>query len=52
MSLAEVPRTFATLVHFWWRHVVFHRPAPAPAAAAPVILPFPRPAVSGGRKAA
>jgi glycosyltransferase involved in cell wall biosynthesis len=52
VSLAEVPRTFATLVHFWWRHVVFHRPTAVPAVEAPVLLPFPRPAVSGGRKAA
>jgi glycosyltransferase involved in cell wall biosynthesis len=52
VSLAEVPRTFATLVQFWWRHVVRAKPAPAPAFAAPVILPFPKPAVAGGRKAA
>jgi dolichol-phosphate mannosyltransferase len=52
VSLAEVPRTFATLVHFWWRHVVRATPVPAPRFVPPVILPFPTPAVSGGRKAA
>ena len=52
VSLAEVPRTFATLIHFWWRHVVLAKPAPIPAIDVPVILPFPRPAVAGGRKAA
>jgi glycosyltransferase involved in cell wall biosynthesis len=52
VSLAEVPRTFATLAHFWWRHVVRAIPIPAPKFVEPVILPFPKPAVSGGRKAA
>lgn len=51
VSLAEVPRTFATLLHFWWRHVVRAKPIPAPKFAAPIILPFPRPTVTG-RKAA
>lgn len=52
VSLAEVPRTFATLVQFWWQHVVRAQPIPAPKFVPPVILPFPRPTVSGGRKAA
>lgn len=52
VSLAEVPRTFATLVHFWWRHVVRAKPAPVPAFPEPVLLPFPRSAVPAGRKAA
>jgi glycosyltransferase involved in cell wall biosynthesis len=51
VSLAEVPRTFATLVQFWWRHVVRATPIPAPKFVSPVILPFPRPTVAG-RKAA
>jgi glycosyltransferase involved in cell wall biosynthesis len=52
VSLAEVPRTFATLMRFWWRFVVFARPTPAPVFAEPVLLPFPRPATAPGRKAA
>src|SRR5436305_961469 len=52
VSLAEVPRTFATLVQFWWRHVVLGKSAAAPAFADAVILPFPRPTVPAGRKAA
>ena len=53
VSLTEVPRTFATLVHFWWQNVVRARPIPAPVFAdEPVILPFPRPTVPTGRKAA
>ena len=53
VSLAEVPRTFATLVHFWWRHVVRVTSTPAPHLAEPaVLLPFPRPGVPAGRKAA
>lgn len=52
VSLAEVPRTFATLVRFWWRHVFLAKPAPVPAFAEPVILPFPRSPVSPGRRAA
>jgi glycosyltransferase involved in cell wall biosynthesis len=52
VSLAEVPRTFATFIHFWWRHVVRAKPMPTPTFVPPVILRFPKPAVSGGRKAA
>lgn len=52
VSLAEVPRTFATLIRFWWRHVVRTAPAAVRVPEAPVLLPFPRPAVSAGRKAA
>jgi dolichol-phosphate mannosyltransferase len=52
VSLAEVPRTFATLVQFWWQHVVRAKPIPTPKFVPPVILRFPRPTVSGGRKAA
>jgi dolichol-phosphate mannosyltransferase len=51
VSLAEVPRTFTTLMHFWWRHVVRAKPIPTPKFVPPVILPFPRPTVTG-RKAA
>jgi dolichol-phosphate mannosyltransferase len=52
VSLAEVPRTFATLMQFWWRSVVLARPTPMPVFAEPVLLPFERPATSPGRKAA
>lgn len=52
VSLADVPRTFATLIRFWWRHVVRMTPAPVQLADAPVLLPFPRPTLSGGRRAA
>jgi glycosyltransferase involved in cell wall biosynthesis len=53
VTVAEVPKTFATLVHFWWRHVVRAKPAPVTAfAEAPVLLPFPRPTAPAGRKAA
>lgn len=41
VSLAEVPRTFATLVQFWWRHVVRAKPVVAPVFAEPDVLRFP-----------
>jgi dolichol-phosphate mannosyltransferase len=51
VSLAEVPKTLATLLRFWWRHVVWVKPFPVPVFAEPVILPFRRPAAPR-RKAA
>ncbi len=42
VSLWEVPKTFSTLVRFWWKNVVWAKPMPKPAFAEPVILPFPR----------
>jgi dolichol-phosphate mannosyltransferase len=53
VSLWEVPRTFATLVRFWWKHVVWAKPAPAPVFAEAVLLPFrQRPAAPPYRRAA
>jgi dolichol-phosphate mannosyltransferase len=52
VSLKEVPKTFATLIHFWWTRVVFAKPLPKPVFAEPVILPFPRPAAAVPRRAA
>jgi dolichol-phosphate mannosyltransferase len=53
VSLWDVPRTFATLVRFWWKHVVWARSAPAPVFAEAVLLPFPkRPAAPPYRRAA
>jgi dolichol-phosphate mannosyltransferase len=53
VSLAEVPRTFATLLQFWWRHVVWTKPTPVPAFAEPDVIRFPRqPAPSPYRRAA
>lgn len=46
VSLIEVPKTFSTLVHFWWTRVLFARSLPKPVFAEPVILPFPRPSSS------
>ncbi|HJZ89257.1 MAG TPA: glycosyltransferase family 2 protein [Gemmataceae bacterium] len=42
VSLAEVPRNLATLVRFWWRHVVWAKPVATPVFSEPVVLPFPR----------
>ncbi|HKB06477.1 MAG TPA: glycosyltransferase family 2 protein [Gemmataceae bacterium] len=42
VSLAEVPRTLATLMGFWWQHVIRAKPLPVPAIAEPVLLPFPK----------
>jgi dolichol-phosphate mannosyltransferase len=42
VSLLDVPRTFATLLRFWWRNVVWAKPTPAPAFAEPDVLPLPR----------
>ena len=52
VSLAEVPKTFATLMRFWWRSVLFAGPAPAVVFTEPVVLPFTQPTTSPGRKAA
>jgi dolichol-phosphate mannosyltransferase len=53
VSLTEVPRTFATLVRFWWKNVVWAKPIEQPVFAEPVILAFPtRPAPAGYRRAA
>lgn len=53
VSLAEVPRTFATLARFWWKEVVWAKPVVPPKFAAAVLLPFPaRPAPSPLRRAA
>ena len=52
VSLKEVPKTFATLVHFWWTRVVFAKPLPKPVFAEPVILPFPRQQATNRRTAA
>ena len=30
VSLAEIPKTFSTLVRFWWTHVIWGRPDAAP----------------------
>jgi glycosyltransferase involved in cell wall biosynthesis len=42
VSLAEVPRTFITLMRFWYRHVLWATPFPLPARVEPVLLPFPK----------
>ena len=42
VSLIEVPRTFATLMRFWWRHIVWRMPFTIPNRSEPVILPFPK----------
>jgi glycosyltransferase involved in cell wall biosynthesis len=52
VSLAEIPRTFGTLMRFWWRQVVRANPAQTPVFPMPVILPFTRSATSSERKAA
>jgi dolichol-phosphate mannosyltransferase len=53
VRLSEVPRTFAILVRFWWKNVVWARPLPAPVFDEPVILRFPtEPAVPPYRRAA
>lgn len=41
VSLVEVPRTFSTLIGYWWKQVVWAKPTLAPAIDEPVILPFP-----------
>ena len=43
VSLTEVPKTFSTLVRFWWRNVVWAKPLPTPVFAEPVVLKFRRP---------
>jgi dolichol-phosphate mannosyltransferase len=52
VSLVEVPRTFATLVRFWWKHVIWAKPIKAPTIMEPVILPFPQRASEADRVAA
>jgi dolichol-phosphate mannosyltransferase len=52
VSLREVPKTFATLLRYWWKHVVRSKPTPAPAFAKPVILPFPSRPTPAYRRAA
>jgi glycosyltransferase involved in cell wall biosynthesis len=53
VSVMEVPRTFATLMRFWWKHVVWAKPVRAPAFAEPVVLQFPKqPAAPPYRRAA
>jgi len=53
VSLTEVPRTFATLLQFWWKQLVRAKPVPAPAFVEPDVLPFPkRPAPPPYRRAA
>jgi dolichol-phosphate mannosyltransferase len=52
VSLADVPRTFTTLMQFWWRSVLFARPTPVPVFADPVLLPFPQAASAPRRRAA
>jgi dolichol-phosphate mannosyltransferase len=52
VSLAEVPRTFATLVRFWWKEVVWAKPTVTPTITEPVILPFPRRSAARERVAA
>jgi glycosyltransferase involved in cell wall biosynthesis len=45
VSLLEIPRTFSTLLRFWWRNVVWAKPVPVPVFAQPDVLPFPKRAV-------
>lgn len=52
VSLMEVPKTFATLAHFWWTKVVWAKPLPKPVFAEPVILPFPQRPTTTQRTAA
>jgi hypothetical protein len=53
VSLAEEPRTFATLVRFRWKDVVRAKPVAVPVFAEPDVLPFPRrPAPARMRQAA
>jgi glycosyltransferase involved in cell wall biosynthesis len=47
VSMTEIPRTFATLVRFWWREVVWAKPVSAPVFAEPVVLKFPKRAKPG-----
>jgi glycosyltransferase involved in cell wall biosynthesis len=42
VSLIEVPRTFATLMRFWWQHVVWAKPFAAPVVAEADVLSFSR----------
>jgi len=46
VSLTEIPRTFSTLMRFWWRSVLWARPLEAPTFAEPDVLPFPKRAAS------
>ena len=46
VSLAEVPRTLATLMRFWWQHVVWAKPFAAPVWAEADVLAFPQQAAS------
>ena len=52
VSLAEVPKTFATLVRYWWKHVLWAKHVAAPAIVEPVILPFPKRTATPERVAA
>lgn len=52
VSMTEVPRTFATLVRFWWTDVFRAQPATPPTFAAPVVLKFPKRAPATFRHAA
>jgi dolichol-phosphate mannosyltransferase len=52
VSLWDVPRTFATLVRFWWKQVVWAKPTPAPVFAEPVVLKFPTHRAEPFRRAA
>ena len=53
VSLTEVPRTFATLMRFWWQRVVWAKPFAAPVVAEADVLSFPkREATSPYRRAA
>ena len=41
VSMLDVPRTFATLLRYWWKNVVWAEPISAPVFGEPVILSFP-----------
>jgi dolichol-phosphate mannosyltransferase len=52
VSLAEVPQTFATLVRYWWKNVLWAKPVVAPEFSEPIVLPFPQPTAPTRRVAA
>jgi glycosyltransferase involved in cell wall biosynthesis len=42
VSMSEIPRTFSTLVRFWWKEIVRAKPVTPPVFAEPVVLRFPK----------